>query len=138
MKSNMSAVLFAIYFFGLVVSSNAMETDAIENLKSNLYDYYLLKCYVRPDIASPSTYNLHPNYLNAVNAAKVLLLEGNIGGGRTKLINATKAMIIDRPDLIENQPLLENHINNNSGLNEIVLQKIEKVVNSFVNDVAKE
>ncbi|XP_050440693.1 uncharacterized protein LOC126845813 [Adelges cooleyi] len=132
------AMLFAIYFFGLIISLDALPRP-IENLKTKLGSYYFQNCFEKTDLQNwpPRGYNLHPNYLNAVFAARALLVAGKFDDGRQALVSATKAMVIDRPDLTEYKqlPLVEL-------LFEVpgprCLQNLEEIVESFVNDVAEE
>ncbi|XP_050424126.1 uncharacterized protein LOC126835514 [Adelges cooleyi] len=125
-------VLLAIYLFGLIISlvgtpPKEETTDAIENLKKNLVETDLIKYFVQGDVTSSSTFNMYPNYINAVNNAKALLLTNNFHGGRIALFNATKSMLVDKPELIKNQ-ITKNQTQ----------EKIIKVVDSFVEDVEKE
>lgn len=80
-----------------------------------------------------STDILHKDYLYEVDQALSLFAINNIHGGCKALTNATKAMVINRPDLMRDEIQLLN-----TNADPAFLDKIDNVVKWFANYVAHE
>ncbi|XP_050434986.1 uncharacterized protein LOC126842140 [Adelges cooleyi] len=129
MKSNMNVrctVLIAVCFFSIIISLDAKEL--MENFKRKLIAAGLSCCF-----SSVNTQTLHPDYERAVICAMSEFECHNEFEGAKELTNATRAMVIGRPDLmLDERELLSAHIDPG------VQEEIYEVVQWFGNNVVRD
>ncbi|XP_050432327.1 uncharacterized protein LOC126840542 isoform X2 [Adelges cooleyi] len=135
MKSNMSLVLFAAYFFGLTISGNSEPDDylpvSVLNLRNRLHSFNFVKFLTEEQLADKFLVSLDKEYIAVSLEARRLFRDHKYNEGRDLLFYSIKERTIDNP-AINTQKVVQDYFGGNL---DNVVNQLKDLVQMFLWEV---